>query len=351
MTPKSKPNRPARAGVFLLAVAVFCAGAATALAQSKEIIFLSGPKDHGAPGRHEYEKDLRVLAAGLEHATNLKGVTTKVYVGAATNLDLLKDAAAFVILSSGDGGGVETHPLFPGNGKPDNNNGRNYSGESAAFLQGFDRLVRAGAGVTVLHYALQVQNLQGQKYYLSWLGGFDLPGYSSNPAGDWTMTPVEANKNHPVLRGVKAWNYHDEVFSKFMAEPMDPQRTDLIFGTMAGNPRGVVPSFAYQRTANGGRGFVYGGVDWHNCMENENYRKLLLNGIAWTAHLEIPEGGIDAPLIEPDPSVMGPIIPHQGDGSGRGGRGGRRGGQGTNAVSNATPGAQAPQTQPTPPAQ
>jgi hypothetical protein len=349
MTNKSKPNRPARAGAFLLAVAVFCASAAAALAQSKEIIFLSGPKDHGVPGRHEYEKDLRVLAAGLEHSTNLKGVTTKVYVGAMTNLDLLTNAAAFVILSSGDGGGVETHPLFPGNPTTD---GKSYRGAARDFLQGFNLLVRAGAGVVVLHYALQVQNLQGQKYYLNWLGGFYEPGYSSNPAGDWTMTPVEANKNHPVLRGVKAWTYHDEVFSKFLAEPMDPQRTDLIVGTMKGSNRGVVPSWAYQRTS-GGRAFIYGGVDWHNAMEQENYRKLLLNGIAWAAHLEIPEGGVESPLIEPDPAVMGPIIPHQGDGSGggRGGRGGRRGGQGTNAVINAAPGAQAPQTQPTPPAQ
>ena len=29
----------------------------------KKILFLAGPKDHGAPGRHEHEKDLRILAA------------------------------------------------------------------------------------------------------------------------------------------------------------------------------------------------------------------------------------------------------------------------------------------------
>jgi hypothetical protein len=329
-------QRLMRAGCFFLGLAVLCLGAVSGLAQSKEIIFLAGPKDHGAPGQHEYEKDLRVLAAGLEHSTNLKGVTTKVYVGAMTNLALLTNAAAFVILSSGDGGGVETHPLFPGNPTTD---GKTYRGDAAAFLTGFDRLVRAGAGVVVFHYALQVANLKGQSYYVSWLGGRDELGYTSNPMGTWTMTPLEAAKDHPVLRGVKPWTYSDEVFSKFFAEPLDPQRTDLLVGTMNGSNRGVVPSWAYQR-ANGGRGFIFGGVHSHNAMQLENYRKFLLNGIAWAAHLEVPEGGVESPVIEPDPAILGPVIPHQGGG---GGRGGRRGGQGTNAVSTPVPANPTPQ--------
>ena len=37
-----------------------------ARAGGKKIIFLAGPKDHGMPGRHEHEKDLRILAAALE---------------------------------------------------------------------------------------------------------------------------------------------------------------------------------------------------------------------------------------------------------------------------------------------
>ena len=35
---------------------------ATAPPPTRKIVFLAGPKDHGAVGRHEYEKDLRELA-------------------------------------------------------------------------------------------------------------------------------------------------------------------------------------------------------------------------------------------------------------------------------------------------
>ena len=78
-------------------------------AAGKKIIFLAGPKDHGIPGRHEYEKDLRVLASALEAASNLEGVRTEVYVGKApTDLSVYADAAAIVVESSSDRDARET---------------------------------------------------------------------------------------------------------------------------------------------------------------------------------------------------------------------------------------------------
>ena len=79
---------------FVLGVALALTGAqaqspapasasAGAGGSAKKILFLSGPKDHGRPGRHEYEKDLRVLAKSLEESPNLKGIETKVFVGQA----------------------------------------------------------------------------------------------------------------------------------------------------------------------------------------------------------------------------------------------------------------------------
>ncbi len=64
-----------------LAAGLAVTAEAQAQAQTKKILFLAGPKEHGAPGRHEYEKDLRELAWSLENATNFKGITTQVIVG------------------------------------------------------------------------------------------------------------------------------------------------------------------------------------------------------------------------------------------------------------------------------
>src|SRR6187551_1383751 len=80
----------------------------------KKILFLSGPKDHGAPGRHEYVLDLKTLAESFQNATNLKGVTTEHIVGKApTDMAAYKDVAVIVIESSSDRLDEETHPLFP----------------------------------------------------------------------------------------------------------------------------------------------------------------------------------------------------------------------------------------------
>lgn len=75
-------------------LSLFVLGGATlrpppATAQDRQIVFLAGPKDHGRPGRHEYEKDLRALAWSLENAS------------------------VIVINSSSDRHERETHPLFP----------------------------------------------------------------------------------------------------------------------------------------------------------------------------------------------------------------------------------------------
>src|SRR4051812_202804 len=99
-------NTPRTAGVLLLiplfVVATLLAGA-QAPTTKKKIVFLAGPKDHGAVGRHEYEKDLKELAWSLENAKNLSGIETRVLVGKAPrDLSVLEDAAAIVIDGSGD---------------------------------------------------------------------------------------------------------------------------------------------------------------------------------------------------------------------------------------------------------
>ena len=105
--------------LVLLAASGDAAPAALAQAEAappKKILFLAGPRDHGMPGRHEYERDLKTLAQSLEQSTNLKGVTTQLIVGSLPrDLAAVNDAAAIVIESSSDRAADETHPLFPPN--------------------------------------------------------------------------------------------------------------------------------------------------------------------------------------------------------------------------------------------
>jgi hypothetical protein len=278
--------------------------ASGAVADPREILFLAGPRDHGGPGRHEYELDLRTLAQSIESATNLPGVKTRVIVGKAPrDLAEYRNVSAIVIESSSDRLANETHPLFPPN---PSTNYRGYDAETTAFLKSLDELVAQNRiGIVLLHYATWAENNRAREYYLKWTGGLWVQVGSKNPVDDWSMKPLA---RHPVLAGVKPWKYRDEVFCRFLL-PNDRRRTDLILATPAADKLGIGPqvaSFAYQRD-DGGRGFVFGGLDFRDNLALDNYRRFLLNGIAWAAQLEIPKGGIQSPT--PDVSNVSPAAP------------------------------------------
>lgn len=282
--------------VFFVAFTLFSPAGQS---QTKEIVFLAGPKDHGAPGRHEYEKDLRVIAYCLENASNLKGVSTKVYVGKAPqDLNELQNAAAIVIHSSSDRDPKENHPLFPQD--PSVNHGR-YDPQTTAYLKQFDALVSKGVGVVIFHYALWAENYTARDYYLKWIGGLWVQGFSRNPSGDWKVELK--NTNHPIHRGVKPWSFREEIFyNPVLADP--ERRTDLLIGHpvkvmwYGARPVGSqVAAWAYNRE-DGGRGFAYGGLDFHDNWLNEDVRRFVLNGVVWAAGMEVPAGGVSCALTE-----------------------------------------------------
>ena len=278
--------------------------ACAAYADSHKILFLAGPRDHGGPGRHEYERDLRTLAQSFENASNLGGVTTKLVVGKVPrDLALFEDVDAIVIDSSSDRAAHEIHPLFPQN---PSTNYRGYDAETIAYLKSLDEHIkRHKIGIVLLHYANWAENSRAREYHLNWTGGLWVQGASKNPVDDWTMEPLS---RHPILNGVEPWKYRDEVFCRFFL-PRDERRTDLLLATPAADRFKMGPqvaAFAYQRE-DGGRGFVFGGLDFRDNLALDNYRRFLLNGIAWAANIDIPKRGIESPT--PDVSDVSPAAP------------------------------------------
>jgi type 1 glutamine amidotransferase len=259
---------------------------------AKRIVFLAGQKDHGFPGRHEYEKDLRLLAWCLEHSPNLKGISAQVYVGKAPGVKELEGAAAIVIESSSDRDAREHHPLFPQDPSTDHHS---YDAETAAYLRDVDKLMKGGTGAVVFHYATWAENWSARQYWMNWLGGLWVQGGSTNPTDQWSI--ALKNPDHPVLRGVKPWSYRDEIFCRFFL-PEDKRRTDLLAATPSRAAIGPqVAAWAFQRD-DGHRGFTVGGVDFHENMKLEDYRRFLLNGIVWAAGMEVPAGGVESSITE-----------------------------------------------------
>jgi len=258
---------------------------------AKKIVFLAGPKEHGAPGRHEYEKDLRELAWSLEHAG--KGIKTVVLVGKAPkDLSVLQDASAIVIDGSGGWLKTETGILFP---QDQDTDGRTYAPETTAWLKNLDQLIKEKhIGLAIFHYSMWVDNWVGKRYLLDWFGGLWIPYSSHNPVDSWAVKPLPVQ--HPILSGVQPWTYREEMYSRYFLFH-NPRRTELLEATPSearnGGPDPV--SWIYDRP-DGGRSFVWGGSDFHDNMHTvTDYRRFLLNAIAWTAGVDVPAGGIAAP--------------------------------------------------------
>lgn len=261
---------------------------------TKVIYFMAGPKDHAGPSRHETEKDLLVLQHCLDSVSNITGVkiaTRFIYKRTELDINDMKDVAAIVIESSAEGSSKDrTHPLFP----PSGDNKRSYDRDVMRYLDQVDSLHKAGMGIVILHWAVAATNYKAANLYRSWFGGGFVDGYSHNPLGGWTVTPIQSGKKHPIMRGVGRWTYKDEIFSRFMVIPEDPHRTDLLMGEAPKTNQGVIAprciTWAYEDGK--ARGIIYGGMDYHSALLNDNYRRFLLNAIVWAAGIEVPKGGV-----------------------------------------------------------
>jgi hypothetical protein len=302
-------NMPA---VFVLVAVVFAClspGTNQAYAQKqkqKVIYFLSGLRDHAPAGggRHEVAKDMLVLQDCMNKAANIKDVkiVTK-YIDARSALDVedIKDADALIVESSSSSSSQKrTHPLFP----PLAPGEKKYDEATLDYLSQLDALHKAGMGIMILHWGVHVNNEQNptaRNYYLNWFGQTAMEGFTQNPLGFWIVTPIESAKKHPILRGVNRWIYKDEIFSRLVGNPGDPYLTDLLIGespetnqSEPGSPRGIIGprgiASAYEKGK--ARGILWGGMDFHSALLNENYLRFVLNAITWTAGIEVPEGGV-----------------------------------------------------------
>ena len=258
-------------------------GAATAQEKAK-VVFISGSPSHG-PMSHEHRAGNMILAAALNQSGLDVHAELVPHPGYPKDASILEDAATVVIFCTGHSG----HVLKP-------------------HLDEFDALMKSGTGVVMIHWATEAEKGKPGEKFLEWMGGFCDLDWSVNP--HWTPN-FDQFPDHPICRGVKPFRVNDEWYyhMRFVKglEGVTPILSDVppletlrrADGPRSGNPtvRKAVESgqpqhvaWAYQRPG-GGRGFGFTGAHNHVSWQNENFRKVVLNAILWTAKVDIPTGG------------------------------------------------------------
>lgn len=254
----------------------------------KKIVLIPGKDSHGV-GEHEHLGGCQLLAKLLnENVPEVTAVVTE--QGWPVDTTILDDADAILMYSDGGDG----HMVIP-------------------HLAHMDRLMKKGVGLLNLHYAVEItKGVPGDKF-LEWVGGYFEINYSVNPF--WTASFNEFPK-HPSTNGVKPFSLRDEWYYHMRFKEGDknlipilkllpPKETlDREEGTHSNNPsvreavlvkkEPQVMAWAYTRP-NGGRGFGFTGAHVHNNWMDDNFRKLVLNALVWTAKVNVPANGIETP--------------------------------------------------------
>jgi type 1 glutamine amidotransferase len=265
----------------------------------KKIVFVAGKKSHGW-GSHEHYAGCKLMEKCLLEATNAAEVpvVTTVYKDGwpadPTAFDNADTVVAFC-----DGG--KRHFLH-----------RN--GEA------FDTIMRNGVGLVCIHYGVEVPKGPSGRRFLDWIGGYFETDWSVNPT--WTAK-FDHLPNHPITNGVKPFEMYDEWYyhMRFSSQLADvtpvlstlpgPESLTRGDGPHSNNPyvREAVlekkepqhVAWAFTRGDRKGRGFGFTGAHYHKNWANDDFRKLVLNAILWTAHQEVPKTGVlSAAVTEAD---------------------------------------------------
>ncbi|MCI0331883.1 MAG: ThuA domain-containing protein [Planctomycetes bacterium] len=252
--------------------------------KTRKILFLAGNPSHGY-GAHDHWAGCKLLAKSLSDSG--LPIETEVYrYGWPQDAKVFNGVDCVVIYADGGGGHiVNTH------------------------IAEMDALAKKGVGLVCLHYAVEVPKAPVGEKFLEWIGGYFETDWSVNP--HWTAE-FSNLPEHPITRGVKPFAINDEWYYHMRFRDgmrgVTPILTDLpppdslarADGSHSGNPhvraavaRGEVQHMAWAvEREDGGRGFGFTGGHVHWNWADPNFRKLVLNAIAWCAKVEVPREGV-----------------------------------------------------------
>ncbi len=257
----------------------------------KKVVFVAGGPSHG-PGDHEHRAGCLLFQKCIGQ---LPGFSSVVYSnGWPKDPNAFEGADAIVLYCDGGDG----HPAI-----------------QDGHLRQLGAAMKKGAGLGLVHYAVEVPKDKGGPEFLEWAGGYFEIYRSVNPFWDPHFDTFPA---HTITRGVNPFHIPDEWYYH-MRFPADMKNVTPILtavppdrtrgGPGVNDPHGGNPEvqkhkgepehmmWAIQRP-DGGRGFGFTGGHVHANWRQEDFRKLVLNAIVWISHGEVPAEGVQCQLSE-----------------------------------------------------
>ncbi len=278
---------------LILLVTVFVTTAIAA--DPSRVLIVVGPSKH-PPGSHEVAAGGRLMKHCLESMANVPGVKAEVVYEWPDKT--LRDAAATVVFI-GD--------TFPAGRMPN----------PQQNLADLEAMMQRGCGIVCVHYATGLLGedvtQEGDHPLLRWLGGYfanrSCPHHESIAKIFDAATITPAAPQHPIARGWKEFTLHDEPYihnffgkeGNKLAANVTALATSML---PPENPQRETVAWCVER-GDGGRGFGIVMPHFYKNWTNDELRRFILNGIVWTAKLQVPAEGVKTAV--PDLASFQPV--------------------------------------------
>lgn len=272
------------------------------IADDAKLVIVAGKPSH-PPRMHEFNAGTQLLAKCLE---NVPGVKVKVVPnGWPKNEKVFDDADAVVFYM--DGG--RRHEVVQ---------------EGDRRMKLVDGWTKKGVGIGCMHFGVEVVADQAGEQFKRWIGGHYEHMHSCNPIWEPHFASFP---DHPITRGVKPFSIKDEWYfnMRFVANVAgnkvktvnEMKFTPVLVATPPDAvrdgpyvyPKGPYPHIQAAKgraeammwvveRPDGGRGFGFTGGHFHDNWGNDQFRKVVLNGMLWLAKCEVPKGGVASSITK-----------------------------------------------------
>jgi type 1 glutamine amidotransferase len=175
-----------------------------------------------------------------------------------------------------------------------------YTNPAAEFLlegphrSQVDELMKKGVGIVTIHWASSVNKNNFERLgptWLSYTGGTWVSnvGLSSGKSPLKQLIP-----DHPICRGWKEYEIEDEYY----LDPVIKQAKPLL-QVHDRKDKEVIVGWVYERP-DGGRAFGTTLGHPYKNFQIDAFRRMIVNGILWTAKVDVPKEGAPVNIAEKD---------------------------------------------------
>jgi len=280
--------------------------------KAAKIVIIAGKPSH-PPRMHEFNAGVQLISKSLKDFKDLDvhmclSDPGRKHGGWPKDESVFEGAKAIVFYMDGGGG----HEVVKEDGRR---------------LKLVDEWAKQGVGLGFMHYGVEVVAEQAGEEFERWIGGHYEHMFSCNPIWEPMFTTLP---DHPITNGVKPFKAKDEWYFNMRfhaglnAEVKYAETDDLKFWPIlvarpsdgvrdgpyvwpkgpyehvqATKGRAEAMMWAVERK-DGGRGFGFTGGHFHDNWGNDDYRKTVLNALAWIAKVDVPKDGIVSKITKKD---------------------------------------------------